>query len=222
MRAVGVDPAAGAVGIRIAGGGLERHGGIALGHERIDAGAHHRDEAQIGILRLQIADGLGDVTLAVDLEGLRERDARLPRERAGGRLHLQNERVALRGGHLLGGGGERLRRDRIRREIFAAQRLEILPRRGDHGGIVWLVIDELRRIDRGRRAGGVLGRDALAEHREEHVHAFLVVDDVFVEGVNEQQREEQQNADHREHRAPDPSPAAPPGTVNIGMVRCHK
>ena len=221
VRAVGVDPAAGGVGIGAAGGSFERHGSIAVGHEGIDAAADHRDKAQIVILRLEIADGRGEIALAVDLERLREGDARLPCKLAGGRLHLQHERIALGGGHLLGGGRERLRRDGVRRQILSAQRLEILPRRGDQRGIVRLLIDELGRIDRGRRRRRILGRDTLAEHGEEHMHALFVIDDVFVEGVDQQQREEDQNPDHRERRAPKASPPAPPGTVNIGVVRCH-
>ena len=79
---VRVDPAAGAVGVGAAGRGLLRGGGVALGHERVHARAHDRDE--VDVLPLDGLDRIGELGRAVDAVGRCLRDAGLPAERAAG------------------------------------------------------------------------------------------------------------------------------------------
>ena len=217
-RVVRVDPAAGAVGIRAAGRGLQRGGGVALGHERVDARAHNGDE--VDVLPLDGLNCVGKLGRAVDAVGCGVRDAGLPAQRAAGGLHLQHEGVAARRLHGGGRAREPVGRDLVGRQVLRVQLGEAFARVGDDAGVVRVLEHDLG-VDRLGLAALGDGGGRFHDGEDDVQRAVAVIDDVFLAGVEENDgQHDQPGEDPQDHR-PGLAPAAP-GAVNVVAMGAHR
>ena len=217
-RVVRVDPAAGAVGVRAAGRSLQRGGGVALGHERVDARAHDGDE--VDVLPLDGLDRVGKLGRAVDAVGRGVRDAGLPAQRAAGGFHLQHEGIAARRLHGGGRAREPVGRDLVGRQILPVQLGEALARVGDDAGIVRVLEHELG-VDRLGLAALGDGGGRLHDGEDDVQRAVAVIDNVFLAGEEQNHRQHDQPGEDPQDHRPGLAPAAP-GAVNVVAMGAHR